>query len=202
MLGRKLAARVLRTWVEDFVDEDTGEVVSIERNEVIIERDTVLNEDHIDQILDAGVKTIILSNNEVAANDFAIIHNTLQKDTSNSGKEAVEHIYRQLRNTDPPDEETARGIIERLFFSDKRYDLGDVGRYRINRKLNRNTPMDVRVLTTDDIICIIQYLIELSNSRADVDDIDHESNRRVTYRRRTALRTVRCGSGPYGTYHP
>ncbi|HYG14352.1 MAG TPA: DNA-directed RNA polymerase subunit beta, partial [Bacteroidia bacterium] len=179
VLGRKLAARVLRTWVEDFVDEDTGEVVSIERNEVIVERDVVLNDDHIDMIIDAGVKIIILSKEEAVTNDFAIIYNTLQKDTSNNGKEAVEHIYRQLRNTDPPDEETARGIIERLFFSDKRYDLGDVGRYRINRKLEMEISMDVRVLTKEDIIAIIKYLIELSNSRADVDDIDHLSNRRV-----------------------
>jgi DNA-directed RNA polymerase subunit beta len=178
-VGRRLAARVLRSWIEDFVDEDTGEVVSIERNEVIIERDTILEIEHIDEILDSGVKTIILSNEDVARNDYAIIHNTLQKDTSNSGKEAVEHIYRQLRNTDPPDEETARGIIDRLFFSDKRYDLGDVGRYRINKKLNLNIPEDTKVLTNEDIISIISYLIELSNSRTDVDDIDHLSNRRV-----------------------
>lgn len=179
LIGRRLAARVLKTWVEDFVDEDTGEVVSIERNEVIVERDVVLEDDHVELILEAGVKTIILNKDESTSNDFAIIHNTLQKDTSNSGKEAVEHIYRQLRNTDPPDEETARGIIERLFFSDKRYDLGEVGRYRINRKLNMDISMDVRVLTKEDIIAIIKYLIELSNSRADVDDIDHLSNRRV-----------------------
>lgn len=179
VLGRKLAARVLRTWVEDFVDEDTGEVVSIERNEVIVERDVVLEDDHIDLIIDAGVKSIILSKEDTVTNDFAIIYNTLQKDTSNNGKEAVEHIYRQLRNTDPPDEETARGIIERLFFSDKRYDLGEVGRYRINRKLEMEISMDTRVLTKEDIIAIIQYLIALSNSRADVDDIDHLSNRRV-----------------------
>ncbi len=134
-IGRKLAARVLRSWIEDFVDEDTGEVVSIERNEVVIERDTVIEEEHVAEIMDSGVKTIILSKEIDSKNDFAIIHNTLQKDTSNSGKEAVEHIYRQLRNTDPPDEETARGIIDRLFFSDKRYDLGEVGRYRINKKL-------------------------------------------------------------------
>jgi DNA-directed RNA polymerase subunit beta len=178
-IGRKLAARVLRTWVEDFVDEDTGEVVSIERNEVILERDTFLDDDHINLIIDSGVKTIILNKETDSKNDYAIIYNTLQKDTSNSGKEAVEHIYRQLRNTEPPDEETARGIIERLFFSDKRYDLGDVGRYRINRKLNLDTSMDTKVLTKEDIICIINYLIELSNSRADVDDIDHLSNRRV-----------------------
>jgi DNA-directed RNA polymerase subunit beta len=178
-LGRKLAARVLRSWIEDFVDEDTGEVVSIERNEVILERDTILEDDHLDEILESGVKTIILTKESEDKNDYAIIYNTLQKDTSNSGKEAVEHIYRQLRNTDPPDEETARGIIERLFFSDKRYDLGDVGRYRINRKLNLTTDMEVKVLTKEDIISIINYLIELSNSRADVDDIDHLSNRRV-----------------------
>ena len=179
LVGRRLAARVLRTWVEDFVDEDTGEVVSIERNEIIVERDVVLEEHHTEMILEAGVKSIILNKEDAKTNDFAIIHNTLQKDTSNSGKEAVELIYRQLRNTDPPDEETARGIIERLFFSDKRYDLGEVGRYRINRKLNMDTPNEVRVLTKEDIIAIIKYLIELSNSRADVDDIDHLSNRRV-----------------------
>ncbi len=179
VLGRKLAARVLKTWVEDFVDEDTGEVVSIERNEVIIERDTILEDDHIDQIVDADVKTILLHKNESSHNDFAIILNTLQKDTANSGKEAHEHIYRQLRNADPPDEETARGVIDKLFFSDKRYDLGEVGRYRINRKLERTTSSEVRVLTKDDIVAIIKYLIELSNSRADVDDIDHLSNRRV-----------------------
>src|SRR5690606_29211236 len=167
------------SWIEDFVDEDTGEVVSIERNEVIIERDTVLEDEHIEEIVEAGVKTLILNKETDDRNDFQIILNTLQKDTSNSGKEAVEHIYRQLRNTDPPDEETARGIIERLFFSDKRYDLGEVGRYRINRKLNMETSSEVRVLTKEDIIAIIKYLIELSNSRADVDDIDHLSNRRV-----------------------
>ena len=179
VVGRKLAARVLKTWVEDFVDEDTGEVVSIERNEVIIERDTVLEDEHIDLILEADVKTILLHKNESSQNDFAIILNTLQKDTANTGKEAHEHIYRQLRNADPPDEETAKGVIDKLFFSDKRYDLGEVGRYRINRKLERNVSSEVRVLTKDDIVAIIKYLIELSNSRADVDDIDHLSNRRV-----------------------
>jgi len=178
-VDRKLAARVLRSWVEDFVDEETGEVVSIERNEVIIERDTIIEEGHIDLILEAEVKTIILHKNEASHNDFAIILNTLQKDTSNSGKEAHEHIYRQLRNADPPDEETARGVIDKLFFSDKRYDLGEVGRYRINRKLGKNESLDNRVLSKDDIVSIIKYLIELSNSRADVDDIDHLSNRRV-----------------------
>ncbi len=179
VLGRKLAARVLRTWFEDFVDEDTGEVVSIERNEVIIERDTTLEEEHIDMILEAEVKAIILHKNESNHSEFATILNTLQKDTSNSAKEAHEHIYRQLRNADPPDEETAKGVIEKLFFSDKRYDLGEVGRYRINRKLNKSEGMDVRVLSKDDIVSIIKYLIELANSRADVDDIDHLSNRRV-----------------------
>ncbi len=177
-VGRKLAARVLRTWVEDFVDEDTGEVVSIERNEVLIERDVDLSEDHIDTILEAKVQTIILHKEESKSNDFAIIHNTLQKDTSNNGKEAIELIYRQLRNADAPDEETARGVIERLFFSDKRYDLGEVGRYRINRKLNKVDEKS-RVLTKDDIIDIIKNLIKLSNDKADVDDIDHLSNRRV-----------------------
>jgi len=179
VVGRRLVARVLRTWIEDFVDEDTGEVVSIERNEVIIDRDTILVNDHIELIIDSGVKTVIINKESDDKNDYAIIHNTLQKDTSNNGKEAVEHIYRQLRNTDPPDEETARGIIERLFFSDKRYDLGEVGRYRINKKLNLSESNATRVLTNTDIISIIKYLIELSNSRADVDDIDHLSNRRV-----------------------
>jgi len=179
LVGRKLAARVLKTWVEDFVDEDTGEVVSIERNEVILERETFLEDDHIDLIVDSGVKSVILHREEANSGDYAIIYNTLQKDTSNSEKEAVEHIYRQLRNAEPPDEETARGIIDKLFFSDKRYDLGEVGRYRINKKLNLETPADTKVLTKEDIICIIKYLIELINSKAEVDDIDHLSNRRV-----------------------
>jgi DNA-directed RNA polymerase subunit beta len=178
-VGRKLAARVLKTWVEDFVDEDTGEVVSIERNEVIIDRETVIEDHHADLILDANVKAIILHKEDVNAADYAIIYNTLQKDTSNSEKEAVEHIYRQLRNAEPPDEETARGIIDKLFFSDKRYDLGVVGRFRINKKLNLDIPEDTKVLTREDIISIIKYLIELINSKADVDDIDHLSNRRV-----------------------
>ncbi|MEO6884342.1 MAG: DNA-directed RNA polymerase subunit beta [Bacteroidia bacterium] len=177
--GRKLAARVLKTWVEDFVDEDTGEVVSIERNEVIIDRETILEDHHIDMIVDANVKSVILHKEDVNAADYAIIYNTLQKDTSNSEKEAVEQIYRQLRNAEPPDEETARGIIDKLFFSDKRYDLGEVGRYRINKKLGMQTPEDVKVLTKEDIIAIIKYLIELINSKANVDDIDHLSNRRV-----------------------
>jgi DNA-directed RNA polymerase subunit beta len=178
-VGRKLAARVLKKWVEDFVDEDTGEVVSIDRNEIILERETILEDDHIDMIVDAGVKTLILSKENSNSGDYTIIYNTLQKDTSNSAKEAVEHIYRQLRNAEPPDEETARGIIDRLFFSDKRYDLGDVGRYRINRKLKLDTPVETKVLTKMDIIAIVKYLIKLINSKEDVDDIDHLSNRRV-----------------------
>nr|MBC7613333.1 DNA-directed RNA polymerase subunit beta [Pseudopedobacter sp.] len=178
-VGRKLAARVLKKWVEDFVDEDTGEVVSIDRNEIILERETILEEDQIDMIVDAGVKTLILSKEDANTGDYTIIYNTLQKDTSNSAKEAVEHIYRQLRNAEPPDEETARGIIGRLFFSDKRYDLGDVGRYRINRKLKMDTPVETKVLTKLDIIAIVKYLIKLINSKEDVDDIDHLSNRRV-----------------------
>lgn len=178
-VGRKLAARVLKTWIEDFVDEDTGEVVSIERNEVVLDRETVLEKDHTDLILDSGVKTIILHKEDVNAGDYEIIYNTLQKDTTNSEIEAVEHIYRVLRNAEPPDEETARGVLEKLFFSDKRYDLGEVGRYRINKKLTLETPMDTRVLTREDIIAIIKHLIQLINSRTNVDDIDHLSNRRV-----------------------
>ena len=179
VVGRKLAARVLKTWVEDFVDEDTGEVVSIERNEVIIDRETIVDNSHVDLIVDANVKSIILHKEDAAHLDYSIIYNTLQKDTSNSEKEAVEHIYRQLRNAEPPDEETARGIIDKLFFSDKRYDLGEVGRYRLNKKLKSDHPTETRVLTKDDIIKIIKYLIELINSKADIDDIDHLSNRRV-----------------------
>ena len=179
IVGSKLAARVVRSWIEDFVDEDTGEVVSIERTEVIIERETTLENEHIDQILDAGIKAILIHREEALTTDYSIIFNTLQKDPANSEKEAVEFIYRQLRNAEPPDEETARGIIEKLFFSDKRYDLGDVGRYRINRKLNLNIPMETKVLTKEDIISIIRYLIELVNSKAEIDDIDHLSNRRV-----------------------
>ena len=177
-MGRKLAARVLRNWTEDFVDEDTGEVVSIERIEVIHERDIVLDEDTIADILEVGVDTVILQKEDVEE-DFSVIYNTLQKDTSNSGIEAVQHIYRQLRGSDPPDEETARGIIEKLFFSDKRYSLGDVGRYKINRKLALDTPLDVSVLTKEDIIEIVVYLIKLINKKAEIDDIDHLSNRRV-----------------------
>ncbi len=179
VLGRKLAARVVRSWFEDFVDEDTGEVVTIERNDVIIERETILEKEHIQQIIDAGVKTILLHKEDSDAADYTIIFNTLQKDTTNSEKEAVEFIYYQLRNALPPDEETARGIFDKLFFSDKRYDLGEVGRYRINKKLNINTSVDTKVLTKEDIILIIKYLIKLINNKTIVDDIDHLSNRRV-----------------------
>ncbi len=179
LVGRKLAARVLKSWVEDFVDEDTGEVVSIERNEIIIDRETVLLDEHIDPIIDSGTKTILLHKEGQNLTDFEIIYNTLQKDPCNSEKEAVLHIYRQLRNSEPPDEATARDVIDKLFFSDKRYDLGEVGRYRINKKLGLETAMDIKVLTKEDIIRIIKYLIELINSKADVDDIDHLSNRRV-----------------------
>ena len=178
-LNRKLAARVLKTWHEDFVDEDTGEVISIERNEILIDRDTLLEKEHIDVILEADVKTILLHKEDAHMADYAIIHNTLQKDPTNSEKEAVEHIYRQLRNAEPPDEDTARGIIDKLFFSDQRYNLGEVGRYRMNKKLNLEVEMDKQVLTKLDIITIIKYLIELINSKAEIDDIDHLSNRRV-----------------------
>jgi DNA-directed RNA polymerase subunit beta len=179
VLGRKLAARVLNTWYEDFVDEDTGEVVTIERNEIVLDRDTVLEKDNIEEILETGSKTILLHKEDSSNSDYAIIYNTLQKDPTNSEKEAVEHIYRQLRNAEPPDEETARGIIDKLFFSDQRYNLGEVGRYRMNKKLGLDIADDKRVLTKDDIITIIKYLIELVNSKAEVDDIDHLSNRRV-----------------------
>ncbi|MDP2423814.1 MAG: DNA-directed RNA polymerase subunit beta [Bacteroidales bacterium] len=179
VVGSRLAARVLKSWIEDFVDEDTGEVVSIERNEVIIDRETEIENHHVDTILDAGTKTILVHKESANVQDYAVIFNTLQKDTANSEKEAVEFIYRLLRNAEPPDVETARGIIDKLFFSDKRYDLGEVGRYRINKKLNLGTSLDTRVLTKEDIISIIRYLIGLINSRTEVDDIDHLSNRRV-----------------------
>jgi DNA-directed RNA polymerase subunit beta len=179
VLGRKLAARVLKTWHEDFVDEDTGEVVSIERNEIIFDRDTIIEKDYIDEIIESGVKTVLLHKEDHQMGDYAIIHNTLQKDPTNSEKEAVEHIYRQLRNAEPPDEETARGIIDKLFFSEQRYNLGEVGRFRMNTKLQLDEPIDQKVLTKNDIITIIKYLIELINSKAEVDDIDHLSNRRV-----------------------
>ncbi len=178
-VGRKLAARVLKTWVEDFVDEDTGEVVSIERNDVILDRETVLEEENIQDILDSGVQTVLLHKEDVNTSDYSIIFNTLQKDTSNSEKEAIQYIYRQLRNAEPPDDASAREVITNLFFSEKRYDLGEVGRYRINKKLGLTTSMEVKVLTKEDIIAIIKYLIELINSKTDVDDIDHLSNRRV-----------------------
>ena len=179
VVGRKLAARVLKTWVEDFVDEDTGEVVSIERNDIIIDRDTVIQEENIEEILESNVQTILLHREDANTSDYAIIFNTLQKDTTNSEKEAVNYIYRQLRNAEPPDDASAREVITNLFFSEKRYDLGEVGRFRINKKLGLNTSMDVKVLTRDDIIEIIKYLIGLINSKTDVDDIDHLSNRRV-----------------------
>ncbi|MBW7890558.1 MAG: DNA-directed RNA polymerase subunit beta [Chitinophagaceae bacterium] len=177
-VGKRLAARVLRTWVEDFVDEDTGEVVSIERNEVVLERDTVLDEEAVEMISEMDVKGVFIQKEEVSG-DYAIIYNTLNKDSANSELEAVQHIYRQLRGADAPDNETARGIIDKLFFSDKRYDLGEVGRYKINRKLNLNQPLEQKTLTKEDIIEIIKYLVRLTNGKADIDDIDHLSNRRV-----------------------
>ena len=177
-VGRKLAARVLRTWVEDFVDEDTGEVVSIERNEIVMERDTVLDEDAINLIIEMGAKSVFIQKEDVGG-DYAIIYNTLNKDTSNSELEAVQHIYRQLRGADAPDNETARGIIDKLFFSDKRYDLGEVGRYKINKKLGHDLTQEKKVLTKQDIIEIIKYLVRLTNAKAEIDDIDHLSNRRI-----------------------
>ncbi|HWB63187.1 MAG TPA: DNA-directed RNA polymerase subunit beta, partial [Chitinophagales bacterium] len=177
-IGRRLAARVLKTWMEDFVDEDTGEVVSIERNEVLLERDTLIDEENIGLIVESGVKSIFVHKDTQTA-DYSIIFNTLNKDTSNSEIEALNHIYKQLRGSEPPDEETARGIIEKLFFSDKRYDLGEVGRYKINKKLELDIDMDTKVLTKTDIIAIVKYLVNLSNQRAEIDDIDHLSNRRV-----------------------
>lgn len=178
-VGRTLAARVLKSWTEDFVDEDTGEVVSIERNEIIIDRETVLTEEHIEEILESGEKSLLLHKEQAGSSDFSIVYNTLQKDPCNSEKEAVVYIYRQLRNSEPPDEATARDVIDKLFFSDKRYDLGDVGRFRINKKLELDIPREVKVLTREDMIAIIKHLIQLINSKTDVDDIDHLSNRRV-----------------------
>ena len=177
-IGRKLAARVLRSWTEDFVDEDTGEVVTIERNEIILERDVILDENNIEDVLETDVEMIVLQKENVEE-DYTVIYNTLQKDPSSSELEAVQHIYRQLRGTDPPDEETARGIIDKLFFSDKRYNLGEVGRYKINRKLELTTSKETLVLTKEDIIEIVKYLVKLMNQRAEIDDIDHLSNRRV-----------------------
>ena len=179
ILGRKLAARVLNTWYEDFVDEDTGEVISIERNEVILDRDTNIDKDNIEKILESNTKTILINKVDDDNSEYSIIHNTLQKDPTNTEKEAVEHVYRQLRNAEPPDEETARGIIDKLFFSDQRYNLGEVGRYRMNKKLGLNIDMENLVLTKEDIITIIKFLIELINSKSEIDDIDHLSNRRV-----------------------
>ncbi len=178
-IGRRLAARVLKSWVEDFVDEDTGEVVSIERNEIVVDREVVIDEFHVDMIIDSGAKVILLHKEDINSNDYAIIYNTLQKDPCNSEKEAIMYIYRQLRNAEPPDEATARDVIDKLFFSDKRYDLGEVGRYRLNKKLGINTEVSIKVLTKEDIIKIISHLIQLINSKTDVDDIDHLSNRRV-----------------------
>jgi DNA-directed RNA polymerase subunit beta len=179
VIGRRLAARVLKTWIEDFVDEDTGEVVSIERNEVVVDRETIIDVEHIEDIVSSGKKTILLHKEDVSSSDYAIIYNTLQKDPTNSEKEAVIHIYRQLRNAEPPDEETARGIIDKLFFSEQRYSLGEVGRFRINKKLKLDVDPDIQILTKQDIISIIKNLIELANSKTNVDDIDHLSNRRV-----------------------
>jgi len=177
-ITRKLAARVLRKWTEDFVDEDTGEVVTIERNEIILERDVVLDEENVKLIKEAGVETIILQRDDIDE-DYSIIYNTLQKDPSSSEMEAVQHIYKQLRGSDPPDEETARGIIDKLFFSDKRYNLGEVGRYKINRKLEVSVDLETLVLTKEDILAIVKYLVSLTNQKAELDDIDHLSNRRV-----------------------
>lgn len=177
-VGRKLAARVLKTWIEDFVDEDTGEVVSIERNEVILDRETIIESDHVEEILNSGTKSIILHKEDGSSADFSIIYNTLQKDTTNSEIEAVEHVYRVLRNADPWWRNRS-WCFDKLFFSDKRYDLGEVGRYRINRKLGLNIGSETRVLTKEDIIAIVKHLIQLINSKANVDDIDHLSNRRV-----------------------
>ena len=179
VLGKQLAARVVETWTEDFVDEDTGEVVSMERTEVVIERDVKLTEEHIEKILELDVKSILIKAEDKDGIDYSVIYNTLKKDTANNAKEACEYIYRQLRNAEPPDEETARSIIEKLFFSEKRYDLGNVGRYRINTKLNLSVPDNTRVLTKEDITSIIKYLVELINQKAEVDDIDHLSNRRI-----------------------
>ena len=176
ILGRKLAARVLNTWYEDFVDEDTGEVISIERNEVILDRDTIIDKENIDKILESNTKTVLINKLDDDNSEYSIIHNTLQKDPTNTEKEAVEHVYRQLRNAEPPDEETARGIIDKLFFSDQRYNLGEVGRYRMNKKLGLNIDMENLVLTKEDIITIIKFLIELINSKSEIDDIDHLSN--------------------------
>jgi DNA-directed RNA polymerase subunit beta len=200
-IGRKLAARVLKTWTEDFVDEDTGEVVSIERHEVLLERDSIIAEEDISMIIEAGVKTVIVHKEDVNVSDYDIIFNTLQKDNSNSEKEALEQIYRQLRNTDAPDEDTARDTILKLFFSDKRYDLGEVGRYRINKKLGLKIDSSVKVLTNEDIISIVKYLIGLINSKAVIDDIDHLSNRRVRTVAEQLYAQFGVGLSSYGSYY-
>ena len=179
VIGRKLAARVLKSWVDDFVDEDTGELVPIERNEVILERDTIIDKSHIDDIMDSGVESILLHKEDGSASDHSLIYNTLQKDPTNSEVEAVRHIYRQLRSAEAPDDDTARGIIDKLFFSDQRYSLGHVGRFRINSRLKLDISIDKMVLTNEDIVSIISNLISLTNSKVDVDDIDHLSNRRI-----------------------
>ena len=179
VIGRKLAGRVVKSWIEDFSDDTTGEVVSVERTQQIVDRGVELTEEHINAIIDSGAKTVLLEKENVSAVDYSIIFNTLQKDQSNSEKEAIQHIYRQLRNAEPPDDASAREVITNLFFSEKRYDLGEVGRFRINKKLGLNIPDNIKVLTRDDIIAIIKYLIGLINSKSDVDDIDHLSNRRV-----------------------
>ena len=179
LIGRRLAARVLKTWLEDFIDEDTGEIVNIERNKIVIDRETVIEEQHIEDILDSGVKTVLVHKDTHSHSYYSIIYSTLQKDPSNSAKEALNYIYTLLRNAEPPDDTTAKEVFDKLFFSDKRYDLGDVGRYKINKKLNLDVDFDTKVLTNEDIIAIIKFLIELYNSKADVDDIDHLSNRRI-----------------------
>ena len=184
--GRKLAAKVLITWNEDFVDDDTGEVIPVERTMPIVERGEILNEETIEKLVEADVKTILLQKDEANVTEYAIIYNTLQKDPTNTETEAINFIYKQLRNSEPPDEATARDVIDKLFFSEKRYDLGDVGRYRLNKKLNLDIDENTRVLTNTDIIEIIKYLIQLINSKATVDDIDHLSNRRI----RTGLQAV------------
>ena len=201
-VGRMLAARVLSTWVEDFVDEDTGEVVSIERNNVIVDRETVLQEEHIEQIIESGAKTILLHKENPSGIDFSIIYNTLQKDPCNSEKEAVVYIYRQLRASEPPDEATARDVIEKLFFSDKRYDLGDVGRFRINKKLGLEIDPEIRTLTREDIIAIIKYLIQLINSQRRGGRHRPLVEPPCAHRRRAAVESVLGGLRAYGAYDP
>ena len=200
-LGRELAARILKSWQEEFVDEDTGEVITLDRNEVVLERNTILDDAAIEQILEAGVKSVVLCREDINSLDYEIIYNTLQRDSANSEKEAVEHIYRQLRNTEPPDEATAREALQGLFFSNKRYSLGEVGRYRINHKLGLNVPMDVSVLTNEDIVEIVKYLLGLINSKATVDDIDHLSNRRLRSVGEQLYAQFELGIIKNGAYH-